>query len=286
MILVTGATGYLGTSVIDHLVKHSGSQAFAALARSETKAAPLKNRGVEVRIGDFDQIETLCEAFVGVDKLLLISTMESRRLEQHINVIDTAKKAGVKHVFYTGLAIRDITTSNVRELMQSHFQTEDYLRKSGLKYTFLRNSMYADAIPLIVGEAVLEQGIYLPGGNGKVPYVLRREMGEVAARALLSEGHENKIYNISGSRAYSYAEVAAQISQLSGKSLSYVDANHEEFIEKMKASGMDDFMIYLLGGTVSDIKAHQYDVPESDLFNLLGRESLSLAEMLKELYRF
>lgn len=286
MILVTGATGSLGASVIEYLIKHSSTQAFAALARNETKAAPLKARGVEVRIGDFDQPETLHDAFARVDKLLLISTMASDRLEQHINVINAAKNAGVKHVFYTSLAIRDINTSHVHELMKSHFQTEDYLRQSGLKYTLLRNSMYADAIPLIIGEAVLERGIYLPGGDGKVPYVLRREMGEAAARVLLGENHENKTYNIAGSHAYSYTEVAAQLSQLSGKSVNYMNANPEEFVEQMKKIGLDDFMVYLLNGTVLDIKEHQYDVTKSDLPKLLERESLPLTDMLKELYKF
>jgi NAD(P)H dehydrogenase (quinone) len=286
MILVTGATGHLGSAVIDYLAAHSAKDQFIALARSATKAAALKARGIQVRIADFDQPDSLREAFKAVDKVLLISTMENNRLEQHINVIDAAKQAGVKHVLYTGLAIQNIATSQVRELMQSHFQTEDYLAQSGLDYTFLRNSMYADAIPLIVGEAVLQRGIYLPGGAGKVPYVLRREMGEAAARVLLEAGHAGKTYHIAGSRAYSYAEVAEQLTRLSGKPVDYVDADPDEFVQNLQKFGLPEFLIYLTSGTVLDIKAHQYEVAANDLAQILGRESLSLQDMLQELYKF
>ncbi|MDY6460504.1 NAD(P)H-binding protein, partial [Acinetobacter faecalis] len=158
MILVTGATGQLGSSVISQLNKVSSKDQFAIFARDENKAIKYKEQGIEVRLGDFNQISSLGHAFEGITKLLLISTMEFNRFEQHKNVIDAAKMAGVKHIIYTGLAIQDIETSNVKELMQSHFDTEKYIQESGLDFTFARNTMYTDAIPQIIGEAVFDTG--------------------------------------------------------------------------------------------------------------------------------
>jgi NAD(P)H dehydrogenase (quinone) len=285
MILITGATGNLGSSVVQHLSKKISKDQFAILARDENKASRFKEQGIEVRIADFNQLETLNQAFSGIEKLLLISTMESNRYEQHKNVVDAAKKAGVKHIIYTGLAIQNIETSDVRDLMISHFQTEDYIKQSGLDYTLVRNTMYADAIPIIVGESVFEQGIFLPGGDGKVPYALRDEMGEGLAHLLSQDDHINKTYNFTGSHEYSYADIAQELSLITGKKINYTDADENKFEALLKHFQMPEFLIYLTKGTVLDIKKHQYEINSQDLENILGRKTLDLNSTLKTLYQ-
>lgn len=285
MILITGATGNLGSSVVQHLSKKISKDQFTILARDENKASRFKEQGIEVRIADFNQLETLNQAFSGIEKLLLISTMESNRYEQHKNVVDAAKKAGVKHIIYTGLAIQNIETSDVRDLMISHFQTEDYIKQSGLDYTLVRNTMYADAIPIIVGESVFEQGIFLPGGDGKVPYALRDEMGEGLAHLLSQDGHINKTYNFTGSHEYSYADIAQELSLITGKKINYTDADENKFEALLKHFQMPEFLIYLTKGTVLDIKKHQYEINSQDLENILGRKTLDLNSTLKTLYQ-
>ncbi|MGE8595398.1 MAG: SDR family oxidoreductase [Acinetobacter faecalis] len=285
MILVTGATGQLGSSVISQLNKVSSKDQFAIFARDEKKAIKYKEQGIEVRLGDFNQISSLGHAFEGITKLLLISTMEFNRFEQHKNVIDAAKIAGVKHIIYTGLAIQDIETSNVKDLMQSHFDTEKYIQASGLDFTFVRNTMYTDAIPQIIGEAVFDTGIYLSGGDGKVPYTLRREMGEAIANILVQDNHENKTYNITGDIAYSYADIAQTLGELSHKKIDYIDLDETVYEQFLIDLHLPEFLVYLTKGTVVDIKQHQYEVNNSDLKTLLGRPPLDLKSALKELYK-
>ena len=285
MILVTGATGQLGSSVISQLNKVSSKDQFAIFARDEKKAIKYKEQGIEVRLGDFNQISFLGHAFEGITKLLLISTMEFNRFEQHKNVIDAAKIAGVKHIIYTGLAIQDIETSNVKDLMQSHFDTEKYIQASGLDFTFVRNTMYTDAIPQIIGEAVFDTGIYLSGGDGKVPYALRREMGEAIANILVQDNHENKTYNITGDIAYSYADIAQTLGELSHKKIDYIDLDETVYEQFLIDLHLPEFLVYLTKGTVVDIKQHQYEVNNSDLKTLLGRPPLDLKSALKELYK-
>ncbi|MET3538981.1 NmrA family NAD(P)-binding protein [Chryseobacterium limigenitum] len=130
MVLITGATGNLGYGVIDQLLKIATTDKFVALARNEEKASSLKIKRVEVRMGNFEEPDSLETAFAGVEKLLLISTMEQNRFEQHKNVVDSAVKVGIKHIVYTGLGIRDIQTSHVKDLMIDHFQTEDLLGRT------------------------------------------------------------------------------------------------------------------------------------------------------------
>jgi NAD(P)H dehydrogenase (quinone) len=285
MILVTGATGHLGTAVIDQLLKHTSTENFVALARSEEKAKALKDKGVQVCIGDFDDPASLEKAFAGIDKLLLISTVAQNRGEQQKAVVEVAKKAGVQHIVYTGVSLKDLSTSAIKWLMASHFETEDAIKESGLVYTFLHNALYTDVIPMYVGEHVFEAGIYLPAGDGKAPFALRREMGEAVANVLLQDGHENKTYEITGSELYSYTDVAQALSELSGKSVSYTNADPTEFTEKLKQFGVPEFAILLTAGFAEDQKNHQFEEVTNDLENLLGRKPLALKEALKEIYK-
>lgn len=284
MILVTGATGNLGSAVINHLLKKTSVDNFIALAGSEEKAQSLKVKGIKVRIADFDDIDSLKKAFQGIKKLLLISTIAHNRAEQQKAVVDEAKKAGIKHIVYTGVSLKDVNASATKQLMESHFQTEDNIKKSGLSYTFLRNSLYTDVIPMHVGKDVFKTGIFLPAGDGKSPFALRREMGEAAANVMLEDGYKNKTYDITGSELYSYADVTQALSEISGKEVSYTDADLKGFTEKLKQRGINEFMISVIAGFATDIKNHQYKIVTEDLEKLIGRKPTALKAALKEIY--
>lgn len=284
MILITGALGNLGSSVIAKLVKENAKSKFVVTSSHAEGVKKLEAQGLRARLANFSDVESLNEAFKGINKILLISTMDKNRFEQHKNVIDVAKAQGVEHIVYTSLAIRDIHTSGVKDLMMSHFQTEDYLKTSGIAYTVLRNTMYADALTQILGPNVIEQGINLPGGNGKVPYALRREMGEATANLLLEDGHENKTYEITGSESFGYAELAAVLSKLSGEEVKYSDLSEEDFKAVLQQIGFPEFAIYLYSGTIYDIRNHQYEIESKTLEHLLGRPTASIEEFTRELF--
>jgi NAD(P)H dehydrogenase (quinone) len=284
MILVTGATGHLGSATIDHLLKKTTANNIIAFARTEEKAKALRGKGIEVRIGDFEDTGSLDKAMQGIEKVLLISTIDPNRFQQHKNVVDAAQRAGVRHIIYTGVSMKDLSTSALIGLMGSHFQTEDYIRNSGLSFTFMRNTLYTDVIPMFAGDKVFEAGIYFPAGYGTVPYALRNEMGEATANVLLQDVHENKTYEITGDTLYSFEDVAGELSALSGKKLSYTDADGVEYAEKLKQFGVPDFLIGMFGGFASDIKNKQFGIVTSDLENLLGRKPASLKEGLKLVY--
>ncbi len=283
-LLITGATGRLGTATIKQLLQKTSADKMAAFARDEHKAKDLIAKGVEVRYGNFDDPDSLEKAVQGMDKVLLISTVDDHRYQQHKNVVDAAKKAGVRHIAYTSGVLKDVNASPLKNHLKSHFQTEDYIKESGLSYTIFGNTLYADMIPVYVGDKVFETGIYLPAGNGKVPFALRREMGEAAANALLQEGYENKIYQITGSELYSYEDVAQVLSEISGKTVRYIKADMTTFEEQLKQSGAADRMISIVSGFNTDIKNHQYEMVSNDLENLLGRKPATLKEALKEIY--
>ena len=284
MILVTGATGNLGRSVVQQLSKHLNHNQFVVLARSLDKAQHYLDANIRVRLGDFNQAEALVAEFQGIDKLLLISTMEMNRFEQHKNVIDAAKLAGVKHIIYTSLAIQDIESSAVKDLMISHFQTEAYLKASGLTYTILRNTMYAEAIPQIIGEQALQTGIQVAGGEGKVPYVLRTELGEATANLLMQHGHENQTYDLIGSQHYSYQNIAEILSTIKAEPVIYQNLENHQYRDLLTKIGLPKFLVYLTHSTVIDIQQHQYELNSQILEQLLGRPTTSLDQYLKSIY--
>jgi NAD(P)H dehydrogenase (quinone) len=124
-LLVTGATGHLGKSVVKQLLKFTTPENIAILARNSAKADYFRSKGIDMRIGDYDDFLSLGKALIGIDKVLLISgTDPFTRLQQQINVIDAAQNAGVKHVVYTGVSIKNPDNSANMFLIQSHFRTE------------------------------------------------------------------------------------------------------------------------------------------------------------------
>ena len=285
MILVTGATGHLGSATLHFLLKKRPAAQLAALVRDEAKAEDLKAKGIDIRVGSYDDLASLDKAMQGIETVLLIAgTDEENRLRQHSNVVDAARKAGVKRIAYTSRALKDRNTLE-NQLMQGHFQTEDYIKASGLTYTLFQNILYMDAIPQFVGPTVFERGIYLPAGEGRVALALRRDMGEAMANALAAGDQGNKIYQLTGSEAYSFSDVATVLTDLSGKPVGYVAAEKAAFEAGLKERGLPDVMIQRITGFITDIKNGQEDQTSPDLETLLGRKPASLQEGLKELYK-
>lgn len=285
MILITGATGHLGGHVLENLLKKTDASNIAVLVRDENKAADLKAKGVEIRVGNFNDATSLVNAFNGIDKMLLISSSDLEdRLGQHKNVIDAAKNAGVKHIVYTGVSMVDINNSALKDFMIDHYQTQDYIKASGMKYTFLQHNLYADVLPMFIGEHVLETGIFFPAGTGKVPFALRSEMGEAAANVLTTDGHEDKTYRISSGQTYSFNDVAEGISKASGKEITYTDADPAQFTEVLKGAGVPEGMIHFSLGFAAAMKNNDFNIVTNDLETLLGRKPADLDQFLNSVY--
>jgi NAD(P)H dehydrogenase (quinone) len=257
----------------------------AAFVRDENKAENLKEQGIEIRVGHFDDVASLDKAMQGIEKVLLISTIDEHRFEQHKNVVDAARKAGVKHIGYTSVTLNDLDRSAIKALMESHYQTEDHIKQSGLAYTLFQNSLYAETVPMYIGDKVFETNeINVPGGNGKVPYALKREMGEAIANALTEGGHENKSYPITNNALYSFSDVAQALTELTGRTIAYNDVDAESFQKALAGSGAPEMVVWLVSGFVADIKSGNFEATSNDLEKLLGRKPADLKTALKEIY--
>ncbi|AKD55191.1 SDR family oxidoreductase [Spirosoma radiotolerans] len=285
MILVTGATGHLGNAVIHQLLQKLPASQIVAFVRDKNKGINLLEQGVTVRVGTYDDTDALDNAMQGVETVLLIAgTDEENRVRQHQNVVDAAKKAHVQRMAYTSRALKDRATL-VNQLMDGHFQTEDYIKESGLPYTLFQNSLYLDAIPQFVGgDAVFARGIYVPAEQGRVALALRSEMGEAIANALTNEHEGNLIYRLTGSESYSFYDVAAALTDLSGKSVTYTPADPVTFETQLIGRGLSDVVARRIVGFITDIANGQEDAISPDLEKLLGRKPTALKDGFSVLY--
>jgi NAD(P)H dehydrogenase (quinone) len=281
-ILITGATGHLGSAVIKQLLKMISSNQIAIITRKEEKRLEFEAKGFNAFLGSYDNVVSLENAMNGVDTVLLISSGDQGdRMQEHKNVVDTAKKMGVKHIAYTSRCLRNRNTL-ANKLMVEHFETEDYIMASGLHYTFFRNILYMDAVPqFISGNAALEKGIFLPAGDGKVAFALRSEMGEAMANVLIKEEVENKIYHFTGDAVYSFNDIAMVLTELSGKEVKYTDVDVTVFAGIMKQRNLPDNVVQKIVDFITDIKHNQEADIYNDLGNILGRKPTGLKEGLK-----
>lgn len=286
-ILITGATGNLGKSVIKQLLKKVSAENIAVLIRNADKMEDFKNEGIEVRIGDYTNYPSLVTAFKGIDKLFFISGSEfDGRTKQHENVVNAAKETGIQHVVYTSFQRKnEAETSPISFIIADHILTESWLKASGMKYTLLKHNLYMDMLPLFIGDKVLETGlIYQPGGEGKAAFTLREDMAELAAHILTTDGHDNKTYDITSDQTYSYHDIAKLISEVTGQTITYQSPSVEEFNKTLTEAGVPAPYIGLFSGFSQAICQGELDNTNSVFEQMIGRKATSMKAYLTEVY--
>lgn len=236
-LLVTGASGKLGNLVLEALLKR-GEKGIIATSRKTDKLASYVSRGVEVRAADFENPETLTEAFKGAERLLIISTDAiGSRIEQHKNAINAAKAAGVRHIIYTSWPKAD---TSVALVSKEHIETEKLIKESGLSYTILRNYPYAQNIFFAIPQALESGTLYGTAGKGSVAYVTREDCADAAAGALASSSFQNEVFDITGKDSIDYEELARLVTEVSGKKLNYVDIPEGDLKAALVKSGLPE----------------------------------------------
>jgi NAD(P)H dehydrogenase (quinone) len=278
---ITGSTGAFGSLAVKHLLDAGVNPAdIVALARNEEKADGLKKSGITVRIGNYDDLSSLKEAFRGVDRILLVSGSEvGKRVSQHGNVIEAAKEKGVEFLIYTSITRAD-TSSN--PLAGEHKATEEVLKASGLPYAVLRNNWYLENYGGDVDSAARTGILSAAAGTGKVSSALRSEYAEAAARALIAGGSGGTIYELAGV-PWSYGDLAEAAGNALGRDVAYKPETAEEKRQSLLAAGLDEGTAGFLAALDESIAAGSLEIGSDDLCNLLGRSPMPLKDAVKTL---
>jgi len=279
MIVVTGANGQLGQLVIQSLLRSVPASQIVAAVRQPAKAGALAALGVQVREADYNRPDTLDAAFAGADKVLLISSSEvGQRQPQHQNVIDAAVRAGVKLLAYTSLLKADTSPLG---LAAEHVATERALKASGLPHVLLRNGWYTENYLASVPAALAHGALIGSAGEGRIASAARADYADAAAAVLTLPDQAGKVYELAGDSAYTLAELAAELSQATGKTIPYVNLPEADFKAALLQAGLPEPIAQLLAN--SDTGAAQgglYD-GSGQLGRLIGRPTAALATLLR-----
>ena len=277
--IVTGASGQLGRQVIDNLIA-AGAGPIIAVSRSPEKLADLADKGVEARKGDFNDPASLSAAFAGGKRLLIISIDDlepGKRLAAHKNAIAAATKEGITHIVYTSL------TNPVEEspitFSKDHSDTEALIKDTGASYTILRNNLYTDLVLMGGGQSIGLGQHFAAASEGNTGYVTRADCARAAATALMQETGSS-VLDITGPAAVSQGDIAAILSEISGKDIPYIPISTDGLVKAMVDAGLPEFMAKVFASFDEAMAKDYLSVATGDLEKLTGQAGQSVRDFL------
>jgi len=242
-IAILGATGHYGGIAIDHLLTLGVKPTdIIGIYRNEEKTAALKEKGIELRYGDYQKDDFSPKVFEGAEKLLFVSGFDLdsfKRIQDHMVVIDNARKAGVSHIVYTSIANPE---NSIYKHENVHLATEYAIKAANFKYTFLRNTFYLQFFLVQKDlKRAVDSGIYYSLSQGcKMNLVDRADMAKAAAVCLTSDEHINKIYEITAPETYTYRDIAEALSEITGKKIEFVETNLKDYVNILNQLGIPE----------------------------------------------
>ena len=275
-IAVTGASGQLGRLAITALKTMVDPGRIVALARKPEAVADL---GVASRAADYTKPDTLGPALAGVKTLVLISSSDfNDRVGQHRATIDAAKAAGVGHVIYTSILKG---ADSPLMLAADHIATEAVLRDSGLAHTLLRNGWYAENWTGSLPAAIAAGAMIGSAGQGLVTPAARADYAQALAVVAAGTGHEGKVYELAGDEAFTLADMAAEVSRQTGKTIPYNGLPKDVYQGILESFGLPSgFAMALADSDAHAAEGALFDDSHT-LSKLIGRPTTSLAAMVK-----
>jgi NAD(P)H dehydrogenase (quinone) len=225
-IVISGASGQLGGLVVKELLARGvPAGELILVSRTPDKLDEFRKLGASTRFGDFAKPESLSAAYAGGSKLLLISIGfgAGPRPEAHKRAVDAAVAAGIKQIVYTSYVA--ISKGDTAGLASDHFQTEEIIKKSGLAWTMLRNSIYSNGLVQQAAKMLADGKATVSDTDARIGYVTREDCAAAAAAVLAGTGHENRAYDITGPELLGPREIAAAASAVAGKPIDLVAAD-------------------------------------------------------------
>ena len=273
-IAVTGSTGRLGGRVARRLAAAGTSQRL--LVRDLARAPELDNS--EAVLGDFSDGASVERSLAGVETVLMVSAAEApNRVEQHHSFIDAAARAGVAHLVY--VSFFGAGPGATFTLARDHWATEEHIRSSGMAFTFLRDNLYADFFVFMIGPDGALRG---PAGSGRVAAVAQDDIADVAVAILHDpQPHRGRTYDLTGPQALTLAEVAATITEVTGRSVHYEAETVDEAYASRAQYDAPDWQLDAWVSTYTAIAAGELAGVSDAVDTVAGHPATSLADLLR-----
>jgi NAD(P)H dehydrogenase (quinone) len=291
-IVITGASGHFGQAATRLLLTQMPASDLILMSRKPEKLAEFSALGCITRAGDFDDPASLRTAFDGGEKLLLISGMQvGYRVKQHGNAIEAAAAAGLQHIVYTSYI--GATKDNQALIAIDHYGTEQLLITSGVAWTAMRDGMYIDSMVEAAAPIALKTGVWISsGGDGKCSFVDRDDCVASAVAVLLGTGHENKVYNITAPELWSFRDIAALVTEITGKPITMQIVSDDALYDHFEGLGipreaLTEFNVDGYAWCCDDMVSYErsmreghFAVVSNDIKMLTSKEPKSLREFV------
>ena len=268
-VLVTGSTGNVGSEVVAQLLKR-GEQIRAAVTpgRGGRFDAPV----TEVEL-DFEDASTFAGALAGVSRVFLMRPPRMSDPKQMHPFIDAMTAAGIEQVAF--LSVQGAGSNP----FVPHHGIEQYLKRSGLSWTFLRPSFFMQNLSTTHRADICERDeVFVPAGRGKTNFIDVADIAEAIAVVLTTPGHLGRAYELTGSEALTYEQVASALSQVSGRQITYPRPSGKEFKTRMKAAGHDEEFVSVMASIYLIAKLGMAAGTTDELEGLIGRKPTTLAQ--------
>lgn len=273
---VSGASGHLGRAVVAELLQRADGHEVVGITRTPATVP----RPAQGRFGDYDQIEGLATAYAGLDRLLIIPTLDprpGRRGAQNVDAIEAAVRAGVKHIVFMSAA--GARQEEEPALSAPYWQGEQHLIDIAPAWTILRMNFYSESF-VPQAQASLAQGVLTGLAENRVAFVSRADVAAAAAGILAGDGHAGATYNATGPERLSGAERAALVAEIAGKPLTFRSVTEEQLRAGLTKAGLPAGVINTVVGIQVSFAAGAFDILTGDIERLAGRPPTPLREVL------
>jgi uncharacterized protein YbjT (DUF2867 family) len=280
MIIVTGANGQLGRTIVEGVIARVRPTGIVASAREPEKAAMLADRGVEVRLGDFAEPDSLKAAFRGADQMLIVSAdkLGNEALCLHRTAIEVARDAGARRILYT--SHMGARAGSPFMPADQHAGTEVDLAASGVPYTALRHGFYAESCLHMIGEGLRSGDLRTPE-DGPISWTARDDLALADAAILASDGGWDGITPpLTAADAVTMAQITAFASEVAGREVRHTTVTDQECRDLKIAGGMPELYADMLLGTFRAARRGDFAATDPALGALLGRQPRTLREVL------
>jgi len=275
-LLITGAGGQLGQLAVEQLLNLVPAAQVVATVRNADAGSRLTERGVEVRIADYDRPETLDAALAGIGRMLLVSSNAlGQRVAQHRGVIEAAARANVGLLAYTSVLHADTSPLG---LAQEHRETEAILRASGLPFVLLRNGWYTENYTASVPAALAHNALLGSAGDGKIASAARLDYAAAAAAVLATdENWSGRVFELAGDHAYTLAEFAREVAQQSGRRVEYANLPEADYKAALLKAGLPEGLAALIADSDAGAANGALFDDGRQLSALIGRPTTPMA---------
>ena len=281
MIVITGATGQLGSLIVASLLERVPAEMVGVSVRDPGRAADLAERGVRVRRGDFSEPKSLADAFEGATQVLIVSANEigGNAVDAHVAAIDAAHAAGAERILYT--SHQGAGADSPFAPMRDHAATEEYLAATGMPFTSLRNGFYATTVPFILGQALTTGEIVAPA-DGPVSWTTHADLAEAAAIVLADPGRfDGPTPPLTALEAFDLEDVAEILSTLTGRTIRRTIAADDGWAAGLAAHGAPEALATMMLGMFRAARQGEFSATSPTLGDLLGRPATPFSSFLE-----